>query len=150
MGARLWRYFVEYQPDVALALRLLRQREFEARRYDIAGVEPGAPVRTADDIVPECLVDSGTRSVLDMAGGVSDSPRDYCVSPLARERLLELFGTERPTRELVERSYGPPEYVRGTRSPRIPDRIARGQGVYVVVFETDVPREIFFCGYSFD
>jgi hypothetical protein len=61
------------------------------------------------------------------------------VAPMARETLLELFGTERPTHEMIDESDELFELMD-----------ERGQGVYVVVYEGEQPSEIFFAGYSFD
>ncbi|HKG12351.1 MAG TPA: hypothetical protein VKB12_03400 [Pyrinomonadaceae bacterium] len=58
---------------------------------------------------------------------------------MPRETLLELFGTERPTREMVDESDELFELMG-----------ERGQGVYVVVYAGERPSEIFFAGYSFD
>ena len=69
---------------------------------------------------------------------VADSPDYGAVAPLPREELLELFGTDRPTREMVE------------GSDELFEALERGQGVYFVVYEEGRPSEIFFAGYSFD
>ena len=51
---------------------------------------------------------------------------------------MELFGTDRPTRELIESNM---DFF---------EEIERGQGVYIVVYQGAKPSEIFFGGYSFD
>lgn len=148
MGGHPWFYFVEYEPDVNAALRKLRQREFEAGRYNPAVDFPEFPL-TADspapgaqhDSIDEAIEDAdadGTRSILDMER-VSDEPDYNAVAPMPRETLLELFGTERPSREMVDESDGLFELMD-----------ERGQGVYVIVYEGERPSEIFFAGYSFD
>jgi hypothetical protein len=43
MGAEPWYYFVPYQPDINRALLELRQREFEAGRYNPAQWFPSFP-----------------------------------------------------------------------------------------------------------
>ncbi|MBV8855509.1 MAG: hypothetical protein JOZ02_00985 [Acidobacteria bacterium] len=147
MGGHPWFYFVEYEPDIDAALQKLRRREFEAGRYNPAVDFPDFPV-TADSPAPGAQHDSieeaqedadadGTRSILDMER-VSDAADYGAVAPMPRKVLLDLFGTEEPTRELVE------------GSEELYDALERGQGVYVVVHEGGRPSEIFFAGYSFD
>lgn len=148
MGGHPWFYFVEYEPDIDAALQKLRRREFEAGRYNPAVDFPEFPM-TADspapgaqhDSIDEAIEDAdadGTRSILDMERVAEEA--DYnAVAPMARATLLELFGTERPTHEMIDESDELFELMD-----------ERGQGVYVVVYEGERPSEIFFAGYSFD
>ena len=53
------------------------------------------------------------------------------------EVLVDLYGTTRPTREMVERG-ADSEYIE------------RGQGIYIIVYRDNQPDEILFAGYSFD
>ena len=147
MGGHPWFYFVEYEPDVDAALQKLRRREFEAGRYNPAvwfpdfpvtpeSPAPGAQHGSIEEAQEEADAD-GTRSILDMER-VGDEADFGVVAPLARETLLELFGTEQPTREMVE------------GSDELYEVLERGQGVYVIVHEGGRPSEIFFAGYSYD
>ena len=147
MGGHLWFYFVDYDVDVNSALQRLREREFQAGRYNPVIDFPDFPV-TADSPAPGAEHDSieeafeeadadGTRSILDMMT-VSDVT-DFCaVAPLPQEDLLDLFGTDKPTHEMIE------------ESEELYDRLERGQGVSIIVYKDDQPSEIFFAGYSFD
>lgn len=148
MGGHPWFYFVEYEPDVDAALQRLRRREFEAGRYNPAVDFPDFPL-TADSPAPgaqhgsieEAIEDAdadGTRSILDMER-VAEEADFNAVTPVRRETLLELFGTDRPTREMVDKSDELFELMD-----------ERGQGVYIIVYEGERPSEIFFAGYSFD
>ena len=147
MGGHPWFYFVEYEPDLNAALQKLREREFMAGRYNPTvnfpefPVGPQSPAPGAQhDSIEEALEDSdadGTRSILDMER-VGEVPDYGVVAPLTKEELMNLFGTNRPTREMVE------------SSDELFDALERGQGVYVVVYEGGQPSEIFFAGYSFD
>lgn len=148
MGGHPWFYFVEYEPEIDAALQKLRRREFEAGRYNPAVDFPEFPL-TADspapgaqhDSIDEAIEDAdadGTRSILDMER-VAEEADFNAVAPMARETLLELFGTERPTREMIDESDELFELMD-----------ERGQGVYVIVYEGERPSEIFFAGYSFD
>ena len=148
MGGHAWFYFVEYEPDINSALQKLREREFRAGRYNPAvwfpefpvtpeSPAPGAQHDSIEEAIEEADAD-GTRSILDMERVAEEA--DYgAVAPMPREVLQDLFGTEQPTREMVE------------GSEELYDALERGQGVYVVVYdEGGRPSEIFFAGYSYD
>ncbi len=147
MGGHPWFYFVEYEPDIDAALRKLRQREFDAGRYNPAVDFPDFPVThespapgAQHDSIEEAIEDAdadGTRSILDMER-VSEEADFNAVAPLPRETLIELFGTGKPTREMID------------GSEELFDALERGQGVYIVAYEGERPSEIFFAGYSFD
>jgi hypothetical protein len=147
MGAHPWFYFVDHQPNVGDALQSLRQREFKAGRYnpvidfpefpvDAGSPSPGAQHASIEEAMEDADAD-GTRSILDMEG-ISDTPDYGAVTPLPKETLFDLFGTDKPTREMVESNYD------------LLEEIERGQGVYIIVYEDEKPSEIFFAGYSYD
>jgi hypothetical protein len=152
MGADAWSYFVPYREDVAAALEDLKQKEFEAGRYN----KPAGPHRPAASIAEAVRAcdSQGTGSILDMVG-IADSPRPAgfrledafesgidpgfgMVAPVAPEQLVEMFGTERPSRAMIEGSGGYYELV------------DRGLGIYIIAHDRDGPSEILFAGYSFD
>jgi hypothetical protein len=147
MGGHPWFYLVDYEADIDSALQKLRRREFQAGRYNPVvwfpefpigpqSAAPGAQHKSIEDALEAADAD-GTRSILDMEV-VSDTPDYGTVAPLPDEELLELFGTTKPTREMVE------------GSDDLFEVLERGQGVYVVVYTNDQPSGIFFAGYSFD
>jgi hypothetical protein len=147
MGGHPWFYSVEYQPDVNSALQELRRREFEAGRYNPAvwfpqfpvdekSPSPGAQHSSIEEAIEDADAD-GTRSILDMER-VSDNPDYGAVTPLRADELIELFGTDKPSREMVE------------ESDDLFERLERGQGVYIITYRGEEPSEIFFAGYSFD
>jgi hypothetical protein len=133
MGAEPWDYFVPYEDNIQAALDKLREREFLAGRYN--GSENGP--ETIEEIM-EWMDEDGTRSILDITT-VAEEPNFCTVAPLPREGLIELFGTDRPTRRMIEQ-----------RMLDVYENIDRGQGIYVVAYEGNKPSEIFFGGYSFD
>jgi hypothetical protein len=147
MGGHLWFYYVDYEPDINAALQKLRQREFSAGRYNPAIDFPEFPVDENSPIIgaqhssiEEALEDSdadGTRSILDMLK-VSDSPEYCAVAPLSSEKLLELFGTDQPTSEMVE------------DCEELYEVLERGKGTYMIVYKDEQPSQILFAGYSFD
>jgi hypothetical protein len=133
MGAEAWDYFVPYENDIQAALDRLREREFRAGRFRHYG--EGEPA-TIEEAVELCDAD-GTGSILDITT-VADEPNFFAVAPLSAETLINLFGTERPTRRMIE------------ENTDFYEDIERGQGIYIVAYEGDKPSEIFFAGYSFD
>jgi hypothetical protein len=153
VGADPYWYVVPYEADVEDALQKLRQREFQAGRYNPVTTFPEFPVRlevltpgpqhSSIEEVLENANEDGTRSILDITQ-VARSPFDnnqipfFTAFPLADSEIVELFGTLRPTRQAVETN----------RS--MWDRIPRGSAIYVTLYDNDEPSEILFAGYSFD
>ena len=146
MGGHPWWYLVPYETDVAKSLAALRQREFEAGRYNPAEPFPSFPVdlkhapgrkHSSIDAARQAADADGTRSILDVSR-ISTKPDFDAVAPLDETELMELFGTTEPTVADIE------------NGDELFDQIERGQGVYVVVYEDDEPSQIFFAGYSYD
>jgi hypothetical protein len=147
MGAEAYYYFVKYQPDVGAALQELRQREFQAGRYNPvmpfppSGAGPNAPCPGAQHAsIEEAFEDAdadGTRSILDL-DHIAEEPEFGAVTPLGEEALGQLYGTTRPTRAMIEANM---DFF---------EEIDRGQGVYLVAYRGGAPDEILFAGYSFD
>ena len=147
MGAEPYWYVVKYQPDTDAALQELRQREFIAGRYNPVTpfltfpIGPNSPAPGAQhDSIEEAMEAAdadGTRSILDL-DHVGDEP-DFCTAtPLADEVLLDLYGTTRPTRAMVEANM---DFL---------EEIERGHGVVITLYRDDQPNELMFAGYSFD
>jgi hypothetical protein len=150
MGGEFWSYSVPYQEDVRAALEELREQEFRAGRFwQPAEVQPGlfgrllgrgpSKPRRPTSILEALKISeaTGTRSILDMER-VSETPELGAVSPLPSEQLRELFGTEHPTREVIEQSE---EFI---------ERLERGQGVYIITYRQGKADRIYFAGYSYD
>jgi hypothetical protein len=143
MGAQPWDYYVPYRDDIAAALEDLRQQEFAAGRYNKGW--RGTPAASIAEAVKNTDA-TGTRSILDIVG-VADTPHDpdsddypfHMVVPLSDDQLVEFCGTAKPTRDVLERAGGFPEWV------------DRGFGVCIIVYDdSGRPSEIYFGGYSFD
>ncbi len=132
MGAEPWLYFVPYQQDVEAALEQLRQQEFDAGRYRGSELEPQSMEAAFANMEAD-----GTASILDIMM-VSDEPNFCAVAPLAADTLKGIYGTDQPTRAMVER-----------RQDFYED-IERGQGVFFTVYNDGRPHELCFAGYSFD
>jgi hypothetical protein len=147
MGGHPWFYFVDYEPDVNAALQTLRNQEFQAGRYNPAvwfpefpvgpqSPSPGAQHRSIAAAL-RASGESGTLSILDMER-VATAPTYHAVAPLASTDLRRLFGTDRPTHDVV------------ANSDELFEMLERGQGVYIIIYKSNQPDEIFFAGYSFD
>ncbi|HKV41261.1 MAG TPA: hypothetical protein VJX67_18795 [Blastocatellia bacterium] len=148
MGGHPWLYLVPYQEDINKALQDLRLREFAAGRYSPVlpflefpigdwSPAPGPQHASIKDAL-EAAMEDGTKSILDMES-VSAEPKPSAVSPLDFKDLIVLFGTDRPTHEMIEDS-----------DMDFFEHIGRGQGIYIVIYRGGKPIEIAFAGYSFD
>ena len=147
MGAHPYWYFVTHQQNVQKALDELREREFRAGRYNPVmpfpdfPLKPEAPAPGAQHgSIEEALQDTsadGTRSILDIYA-VAEKPDFFTAGPLPRKVLEFLYGTQQPTREMVEQNM---DFL---------DELERGHCVYVVLYKNGKPDELLFAGYSFD
>jgi hypothetical protein len=151
MGAEFYYYAVPYESDVNKALQALRVREFEAGRYNPA-VEflyfvegdasltpsPGRQHASIEEAFEASEAD-GTRSILDIER-IGDEPDDRVAAPLSSEQLHELYGTDKPSREMVAKNMDFFKFK----------WIERGQAIYFVLFDKEKPSEIFFAGVSYD
>jgi hypothetical protein len=173
MGASGWSYFVPYDRDPNKALEALRWRVFRAGDYNKPAESTTVPPfedfvppdptiwddpdelamwremhRQACEQVEEPAPDSpdaalrqsgteGTHSIIDITS-VAETP-DAASGPLAPERLEQLFGTQQPTRADVEAKTIEVQTARG-----------RNRCTYVVVYDAELPSELFFAGYSGD
>src|SRR5262249_32758189 len=113
MGAHPYWYFVKYQPNTERALQELREREFQAGRYNPVTAFPNSPVGPRSpapgaehDSIEDAFEDAaedGTRSILDIQR-VAEEP-DFCVAaPLPQETLEDLYGTTEPTHAQIEQN----------------------------------------------
>ena len=171
MGGHPYWYYANYQTDVETTLQTLRRQEFEAGRYNPVvwllsfpitddTPAPGAQHSSIEEAM-EAADASGTRSILDMfrASDISHdealeaSEEDgldlYCTTfPVASDELLQLFGTEQPTHQMIE-SVILSQDNEGA-ADEFWESIDRGMGRHIVVYENNEPAEVFFIGYSFD
>jgi hypothetical protein len=144
MGAEPWDYVTEYSKDAESVLQALREKEFKAGRYN-----GGSSQGPQHDSIEEAMEDAdsdGTCSILDIesASAVPDSSPDEPDSgvayPLPHEKLIELFGTEKPSLQQVQ------------NNPELYDLIGRGSCIYIIIYRAneDTPSGIYWAGYSYD
>lgn len=175
MGGSEWQYFVPYQADIEKALQELRQAEFETGdfyypddtyrehteeerwnwlRYGVP--LPGSEGLPKPDTIKNLLqlkAEEGTGTILDIDSAY----------PLSSEQLIEIFGTDKPTRALVDAALAQPPYYISKSPPYHQDNLLsltrylqkranrwRGDGTYIIVYKDDQPDEILFIGYSGD
>ena len=127
MGGHPYWYFAPYQDDIQLALNSLRQREFQAGRYnpttpfphfppDLNAPSAGAQHHSIEDAFEDADAD-GTRSILDLTK-IGENPGYGVAAALPPDGLKRYFGTERPDLEMV------------AESEELFEDIERGQGLY--------------------
>ncbi|HEY9762555.1 MAG TPA: hypothetical protein V6D07_08525 [Trichocoleus sp.] len=172
MGGHPYWYYIDYRADINSALQALRKREFSAGRYNPVmplvefPITPSSPAPGAQhDSIEEALEDAeadGTRSILDIfqvspvpyAEAVATSTYGgmdlFCTTfPLSQNELLNLFGTDKVTHDLVEAVIVESE-ENAALADQFWESIERGTARHILVYEGDQPREVFFVGYSFD
>lgn len=118
-------------------------QQAERMRDTLAGGTPARRKRKPKTIerLLEVQGESGTHSILDI-GGISPKPEFGTVSSLPHTKLVELFGSERPSHAQIERASSSGALEEFTSE--------RWQGIYVVVYHDGSPSEIFFAGCSGD
>jgi hypothetical protein len=85
--------------------------------------------------------ENGTHSILDITS-VSSAEEFGAVSPLPKTKLVEVFGTETPSRAQIDELY---------ESGSLEELASeRWQGVYIVAYRDGSPSEIAFIGCSGD
>jgi hypothetical protein len=82
--------------------------------------------------------EEGTHSILDVEA-VSNTPQFGTVSPLTNQQLVTIFGTTKPTREMVTENLD-----------QCCDLRRRWEGLYVIAYQDDRPSDICFAGFSGD
>jgi len=137
-GSQLWEYCVPYQPDLHKVLAELREREFKAGRFYRSELKPknfDEAIRNADA--------AGTRSIIDIEK-VSPKRDIFAISPAPPENLKQLFGTEKPTHAMIENASKKMTH----EFQGFLETYDRGEGVYIVIYESDRPSEIYIAGWS--
>jgi hypothetical protein len=124
----------------AAAMHAAEHMKKEIEKYKGGSSKPEEKPKTPDELL-ERQAETGTHSILDITT-ISNTPDFSAISPLPRERLAEVFGTESPTRSQIEKAY-----KAGVLEEFISER---WQGIYIIAFRDGTPSEIFFAGCSGD
>ncbi len=160
MGGCWWDYFVPYESDVEHALQSLREEVFRTGRYqhmtyefsaaaiasepELADEESVTPPGSIEELL-EQEAESGTNSILDITH-ISAKPEFASLCPMPVEQIRQIFGTEKPTRAMVE--------AKRSASYDLMDEnslINEGwMGAYFTVYKDESPHELYFVGSSGD
>jgi len=132
VGAEPYDYTVPYEADIQAALDKLRQQVFASGDFRGSELDPQSPEEAL-----EMTEEEGTASILDIYR-ISETPDFCCAAPLSAGELNQYFGTEKPTRKQIADSFD------------FGEDIERGMARYIILYEGDTPKEIYFAGYSFD
>ncbi len=132
MGAEAYQYVVEFNEDIQVALDALRKEIFEKGEFNGAEFNPSTP-----DEALEMSESEGTRSILDIMK-ISEEPQYHSAAPCRSGELQRYFGTDKPSVEMIE------------NNNEFWGDIERGMARYIITYESDTPKQIFFAGYSFD
>ena len=173
MGASDWSYFVPYQPNISKALQELREAVFQRGEYyqrppywqDMTFEEFMPPDLTKEEreeyladfqklqALPEPTsietliawnAEEGTHSIIDIVE-ILPKPGFGAAAPLSNKDLERFFGTDRPTRAMIEGK-------EGVLGPFLQQEMGRyrGEATYILVYKDGEPDEIYFTGYSGD
>jgi len=134
VGSELWVTLVPFEEDFDAALQKARAKVFQDGAYGYSGRKKPQTIKEAIERGGE----EGTHSVLDMTA-VTKRQTAGTVTPLSKQTLLKLFQTERPTEADWWKKYF-----------AVRDRIERGRGILVVLYENEVPAKIVFAGLAWD
>lgn len=115
MGSSAWTAFTPYQDDISAALEGARRQAFEEQRYYWPYGTDGIPDRPKPSSLedfwqPDTTEQFGAHCVIDaevvLAAG--EEPDFGTLSPPSVEDVIEVFGTEQPTRADFERAEDSP------------------------------------------
>ncbi|MCG8569742.1 MAG: hypothetical protein MJB14_06355 [Spirochaetes bacterium] len=132
MGAEPYHYLVDYEDNLQSSLDKLRQQVFDSGEFFGVELNPKIPDEALRFTEPE-----GTQTILDIQK-IANHPDYYSAAPFTKKELIDFFGTDQPTEEMIE------------TNDRFWDFLERGMARYIIVYKDDKPDKIFFAGYSFD
>ncbi|MGW9045293.1 hypothetical protein ACWGQL_22445 [Streptomyces lydicus] len=158
MGASGWKYVTPFNGTVEESLKTLHAQVFQ----ELCGAH--GTYRDLEELWQdaEFMGEEGTHSILDIDRVVhtSAAPSDHNIEdygtlrPLASERIVHHFGTDRPTPGAFEEVIVQAPAARGLphgRTERLFDECRmRWTGVYVVLHTGDEPTHLGIFGFSGD
>lgn len=175
MGASSWSYFVPYQADIFKALQELREEVFRKGEYyqrppywkdmtfeesfphDLDLTEEdkadylaefqalqALPEPTSIETLLQWNAEDGTHSIIDIKK-ITPTSDFGAAAPLSAEELKRIFGTEKPTREMIKTKEEDLVVFLQEELGR-----SRWQGTYIVVYKGNEPVQIYFTGSSGD
>jgi hypothetical protein len=166
MGASGWSYFTSYQENIVKAFQELQQKVFESGNYghacqyssemlnqypqlkasaealkklDDQRLKDYGPIKAIDDL-RKAFAEEGTHTIIDIER-IHSKPDFGVAYPAPQEIIQKVFGTPKPTHQDIEsKKYQLLEAL----------NIERWQATYLIVYENNIPKEIYFEGCSGD
>jgi hypothetical protein len=102
------------------------------------------PKPTSIEALLQWNAEDGTHSIIDI-NKITPTPDFGAAAPLSNEELKRIFGTEKPTREMIKSKEKDFAVFLQEELGR-----SRWQGTYIVIYKENQPVEIYFIGYSGD
>lgn len=133
-------YLAEKYQSLPEAIRAHTDQFIELGRAAARQQPPRQSPKRIKQLLEQCGTE-GTHSILDIER-ISQEPAYGAVAPLPPERVLGIFGTEYPTRDMVER------WSDRVDSLDAEPLYRRWEGIYVIVYRDTEPVEIYFEGCS--
>jgi hypothetical protein len=109
--------------------------------WRLEGLEELPQPKTTEQLIEQYRYirgEEGTHSILDITR-ISDKSETCAATPFSEQELLELFGTTRPTRELVQQ-----------QRDKVMDARRSGSASYAIVYKDGVPDELCFAAFTGD
>lgn len=132
MGAEAYSYETEYSEDLNAVFEKLKAEVFSSGNFRFSEMNPSS-IQEAQMNAEE----EGTASILDLVG-VSEHHQIGFMSPLSPDEYKSYFGSLTPSLAVVEDSM------------KFWDSIGRVEARAVVIFEDEIPAQLFVAGYSAD
>jgi hypothetical protein len=135
-------FLTEQYKDLPAPARVQTDLFLSMARSTMKQTKPKRRAGTIKELLQQCG-ESGTHSILDI-DRISDV-RDFgAVVPLSSAQVVELFATDQPTHEMLERWS---QRVDPLGAEPLYDR---WEGIYIIVYKDGQPDEIYFEGCSGD
>lgn len=109
-----------------------------------AGAAPSPKQKPRSKSIEELIeqqAETGTHSILDIES-IATRPRFAAITKFPEQELIDTFGSATPTHAQIEEAH---------ENDALEDHISnRWQGIYIIAYENNQPKEIFFAGCSGD
>ena len=135
-------YLAKKYQSLPEAIRVHTDQFMELARAATKQHPPRQSPKSIKQLLEQCGTE-GTHSILDI-DRVSPEPTFGAIAPLPRERVLEIFGTEYPTRNMVEK------WSARVDALDAEPLYKRWGGIYIIVHRDTEAIEIYFEGCSGD
>ena len=128
--------------DLPKEIRKHSDLMIKSARGVIKKQQPKRVAKSIKDLIKQCG-EEGTHSILDIEK-VATEPGLRIITPMPKKKLIELFGTEQPTHDVVEK------WSTRIDPPHTKPLYERWGGIYIIIYKNSQPIEIYFEGASGD